>query len=81
MTEYERIIVEPISGALGAEIGGVDVADELDNTAIGEIRRALLDHLVIFFRGQELPVARHKAFTRRFGDIPIHPNYRRCHIN
>jgi len=75
MTEYERITVAPIAGALGAEIGGVDVAEDLDDATIGEIRRALLDHLVIFFRGQDLPVARHKAFTRRFGDIFIHPNY------
>ncbi len=75
MTEYERITVAPISGALGADIGGVDVAEALDDATIGEIRQALLDHLVIFFREQNLPVARHKAFTRRFGDIFIHPNY------
>jgi taurine dioxygenase len=75
MSSYNRINVTPISGALGAEISGVAVADELDDDAIGEIRRALLDHLVIFFRDQDLPVDRHKAFTRRFGDIFIHPNY------
>ncbi|MBT5108204.1 MAG: taurine dioxygenase [Rhodospirillaceae bacterium] len=75
MTAYTRITVAPISGALGAEISGVSVADELDAETIGEIRAALLDHLVIFFRDQDLPVDRHKAFTRRFGDIFIHPNY------
>ncbi|MBT4490362.1 MAG: taurine dioxygenase [Rhodospirillaceae bacterium] len=75
MTVYERIRVEPISGALGAEISGVDVAGELDAATIGEIRQALLEHLVIFFRDQELSVARHKSFTRRFGDIFVHPNY------
>lgn len=75
MTTYERITVEPIAGALGAEIGGVSIADELDDATIGEIRQALLDNLVIFFRDQELPVDRHKAFTRRFGDLFIHPNY------
>jgi taurine dioxygenase len=75
MTTFERITVEPIAGALGAEIGGVNIADELDDATIGEIRQALLDHLVIFFRDQELPVDRHKAFSRRFGDLFIHPNY------
>ncbi len=75
MTEYERIAVAPIAGALGAEIDGVNVADDLDDAVIDEIRRALLDHLVIFFRGQNLPVARHKAFSRRFGDLFIHPNF------
>ena len=69
------ITVTPISGALGAEIGGVDVAEDLDDGAIAEIRQALLDHCVIFFRDQELDVERHKAFTRRFGELFIHPNY------
>jgi taurine dioxygenase len=75
MNEYERITVAPIAGALGAEIGGVNIGDELDDATIAEIRRALLDHLVIFFRDQDLPVERHKAFTRRFGDLFVHPNY------
>ena len=70
-----RIEVQPIAGALGAEIHGVDVAAELDDGTIGEIRQALLDHGVIFFRDQQLDIDRHKAFTRRFGQIFIHPNY------
>ena len=70
-----HIAVAPIAGALGAEIGGVDVAQDLDAAVIGEIRQALLDHGVIFFRDQKLDRERHKAFTRRFGEIFIHPNY------
>jgi taurine dioxygenase len=70
-----RIEVQPIAGALGAEVHGVDVAQDLDDATIAEIRGALLDHGVIFFRDQKLDIARHKAFTRRFGEIFIHPNY------
>jgi taurine dioxygenase len=70
-----HIEISPIAGALGAEIGGVDVAQDLDDSVIGEIRQALLDHGVIFFRDQTLARDRHKAFTRRFGEIFIHPNY------
>lgn len=70
-----HIEIAPIAGALGAEISGVDVAQDLDDGVIGEIRQALLDHGVIFFRDQTLSVERHKAFTRRFGEIFIHPNY------
>jgi taurine dioxygenase len=70
-----HIDISPIAGALGAEIGGVDVARDLDDGVIGEIRQALLDHGVIFFRDQKLDRDRHKAFTRRFGEIFIHPNY------
>ncbi len=65
------IEVHPIAGALGAEIGGVDVAADLDAAVIGEIRQALLDFGVIFFRDQTLDRDRHKAFTRRFGEIFI----------
>jgi taurine dioxygenase len=68
--------IQPIAGALGAEIGGVDLAEDLSDQVISDIRQALLDHCVIFFRGQELDVDRHKAFARRFGEIFIHPNFR-----
>jgi taurine dioxygenase len=71
-----HIDVQPIAGALGAEIAGVDVAQELDDAVISDIRRALLDHGVIFFRDQKLDVDRHEAFTRRFGEIFVHPNYK-----
>jgi taurine dioxygenase len=71
-----HIDVRPIAGALGAEIHGVDVARDLDDAVIGEIRQALLDHCVIFFRDQTLDRDQHKTFTRRFGEIFIHPNYK-----
>ncbi len=69
------IAVKPIAGALGAEISGVNVGDDLDDSTIVEIRQALLDHQVIFFRDQDLDVPRHKAFTRRFGELFVHPNF------
>jgi taurine dioxygenase len=70
-----QIEVRPIAGAIGAEIHNVDVSQDLDEGTIADIRRALLDHCVIFFREQKLDAERHKAFTRRFGKIFIHPNY------
>jgi len=45
------ITVTPIAGCIGAEIGDVDVAEDLDDSTIAEIRQALLDHCVIFFSG------------------------------
>jgi taurine dioxygenase len=70
-----QIEVRPIAGAIGAEIHNVDVSEDLDEGTIADIRRALLDHCVIFFREQKLDAERHKAFTRRFGKIFLHPNY------
>ena len=49
--------IRPVSGALGAEIHGVDLATRLDDAAAAGIRQALLDHLVVFFRNQPLPPA------------------------
>ena len=65
--------VQPIAGALGAEITGVDLAEDLDEGTIETIRRAWLDHLVVFFRGQELPPERLLVFARRFGEIVEYP--------
>jgi len=70
-----KIEVRPIAGAIGAEIHNVDVSQDLDDDSIGDIRKALLDHCVIFFRNQKLDAEQHKGFTRRFGSIFIHPNY------
>ena len=71
-----RIEVRPIAGSIGAEIHNVDVGQDLDEATVRDIRKALLDHCVIFFRDQKLDAERHKTFTRRFGDIFIHPNYK-----
>ena len=69
---YARIEVRPIAGALGAEIGGVDLSKDLDNQTFAEVHQALLDHLVIFFRNQTLTPEQHKAFGRRFGRLDVH---------
>jgi taurine dioxygenase len=69
---YRTISVNPISGALGAEIGGVDLSRPLDGAVIGEIRRALVENLVIFFRDQHLTPDQHLAFGRHFGELQVH---------
>jgi len=46
MRNYRHIEVRPISGALGAEIHGVDISRELEDDVVGEMRQAFLDHLV-----------------------------------
>ncbi len=72
---YKKISVKPIAGALGAEVSGIDLSDNLPANTIQEIREALLDYLVLFFHDQVLSVETHKAFTKRFGELFVHPNY------
>ncbi len=73
--DYQRIEVNPIAGALGAEIGGVDLSLTLDDDVFDEVCEALRENLVIFFRDQELTPEQHKDFGRRFGTLNIHPQY------
>ncbi len=67
------IEVRPIAGALGAEIAGVDLAHDLSDETVAEIRRAWLDRLVIFFRDQRLPPADYVRVARRFGGVVEYP--------
>src|SRR5881409_1412918 len=65
--------IHPVSGAVGAEITGVDLATGLDDQTLGMLRQAWLDHLVLFFRDQPLTPAQFLAFARRFGQIIEYP--------
>jgi taurine dioxygenase len=65
--------IAPIAGALGAEIGDIDLRADLAVGTVAEIRRALLDHLVVFFRDQDLTPAQLIAFARRFGTLSRYP--------
>ncbi len=67
------ITVAPIAGALGAEITGVDLATGLSEHTVAEIRRAWLEHLVVFFRDQTLDADAFLAFARRIGEPVEYP--------
>ena len=68
-----RFTVKPLSGALGAELTGVDLAGPLDEGAVSVIKQAFHEHLVLLFRGQELTPADQIAFTQIFGPVEPHP--------
>ena len=67
------VTVAPVAGALGAEISGVDLAGPLDGRTVAAVRRALLEHLVIFFRGQTLDPRALVAAARAFGTPARYP--------
>src|SRR5499427_4319309 len=70
---YRHIEVQPVAGALGAEIRGVNLSAALPDEVIAEIRRAFLDHLAIFFRDQKLTPQEQLAFASRFGEPMEYP--------
>ncbi len=63
----------PLSPTIGAELLGIDLGAALSDEAINEVRRALLEYKVVFFRDQDISRAQHIAFARRFGALEIHP--------
>ena len=73
MTEQSAIAYHPLSGALGAEVDGIDLAAPLTESTINNIRQALLDHLVLVFREQSITSKHHIRFARAFGDIVPYP--------
>jgi taurine dioxygenase len=71
--EDQTMDVRRISGALGAEIRGVDLAGPLSEAQVADIRRAWLEYLVVFFRDQPLSPAQYMAFAGRLGEPVEYP--------
>jgi alpha-ketoglutarate-dependent taurine dioxygenase len=71
--QFHHIEVVPRGATLGAEIRDVDLTNELADEAIEDIKRALADYKVIYFRKQPVTSGQHVAFARRFGGLEVHP--------
>ena len=71
---YEIIKTERRSPHLGAFVEGVDLTQPLEDAAIAEIKAALLEFYVLFFRNQHITGEQHLAFAARFGELDTpHP--------
>ena len=70
--------IRKLTGVIGAEISGIDLAQPLDPEAVQTVRRALNENLVVFFRNQKpLSPDEHVRVGRYFGTLDIseiHPN-------
>ena len=62
-----------LGATIGAELSGVDLTSDLPDVVIDDIRRALYEYKVIFFRDQPLTQRQHIAFAKRFGPLEMHP--------
>ena len=56
--------VQKIAGSLGAEIHGIDLSKGVSAALARDIREVFLEHLVIFFRDQQLSTAQFMAFAQ-----------------
>jgi len=68
---YQHIRVEPLSAVIGAEIRDVDLSALAEGPELAEIRRALGEYGVVFFRHQRLTPEQHIAFARCIGEINV----------
>jgi len=67
MSDARTIEVVPQAGAIGAEIRGVDLRSAPTGERLAAIRRAWLEHLVLFFRDQSIDADAFMAFARSIG--------------
>lgn len=67
-----RVQVLPVTGALGAEVAGVDLGN-LSEADFAAIHEAFLQHSVLMFHGQQLSQEQFAAFGRRFGRLEVEP--------
>jgi taurine dioxygenase len=69
------IEVTRLNRAIGAIVTGVDLSDELPQSAIDRISELLVAHQVLFFRNQPITPIAQTRFAARFGALHIHPIY------
>ena len=70
---YTKFSVKPISGALGAEVFGIDLSQPLGNRALDEIHTAFNEYVVLLFRDQKLSLEAQRSFAENFGPLIPHP--------
>lgn len=68
--------VIPTSGAVGAEVHGIDLSQALPVSSVAALRAALGQYGVLFFRDQQLSEAQHVAFAEQFATININRFFR-----
>jgi len=59
--------VIPLTTAIGAEVRGVDARQPLAESMFADLHAALMEHLVLFLRGQDVSEEEQLAFAANFG--------------
>jgi taurine dioxygenase len=69
----DNLRIARLTAAIGAQVDGVDLRRPLDAFAFASIEAALVEHQVLFFRGQDLDEGQQRAFAERFGALGVYP--------
>jgi taurine dioxygenase len=73
MTSSTSMFLRPVTPLVGAEVDGVDLRQPLHPDTVEVLSRALLDHGVLFFRGQALTREQFHSFLCNFGEPIVDP--------
>jgi taurine dioxygenase len=71
--ERQSVTVRPTGAALGADIEGVDLSQELAPETVEAIKNAWFKHLVLRFRGQTLTDEQLMRFSAHIGELDWAP--------
>ena len=70
---FEHFEASPQSPCLGAEIRGVDLSQPMSPALLRELKTALVEFKVLFFRDQAISAREHAEFAAHFGELEVHP--------
>lgn len=65
------VAVNPSPGGVGAFVEGIDIAKDVNGNVAGELKNALGEYGVLFFRDQSIIEEDHIAFAEKFGEINV----------
>ncbi|NQV57747.1 MAG: TauD/TfdA family dioxygenase [Rhodospirillales bacterium] len=73
-TDQAGIIqIKRVGANLGAEIGGIDLRQPLNDAQFSAVQDALVANELLIFHDQDIDSAQLKAFGARFGELTVHP--------
>jgi taurine dioxygenase len=67
--------ISRLTPSLGAVIEGIALSDELPQQSVERLGELLVEHHLLFFRGQPITPQQQCRFAARFGELHIHPIY------
>jgi len=69
VTKMNRIEINRLSDAIGAEVRGVDLREELDQETANALLDAWHEHQILLFRGQDITNDQQRVFAEKFGPL------------
>jgi alpha-ketoglutarate-dependent taurine dioxygenase len=74
MTTQKQVEIIKVAGRIGAEIRGVTLSADLEPAVLEEVKAALKEHKVVFFKDQHhLDDRLHEAFAKKIDELYAHP--------